>query len=63
MVEAMFEAVADDPTEAPIQQYIPLKVREQMRAMLQEGKPTGEIARTCGVSKMTVCRERKRMDA
>lgn len=63
MVEVMFDAVGDDPTEAPIQQYIPLKVREQMRAMLQEGKPTGEIARTCGVSKMTVCRERKRMEA
>lgn len=62
MVEAMFDAVVDDPTEAPIQQYIPLKVREQMRAMLQEGKPTGEIAQGCSVSKMTVCRERKRID-
>ena len=63
MVEAMFDALADDPTETPIQQYIPLKVREKMRAMLREGTPTGEIAKACGISSATVCRERQRMDS
>ncbi|RCS47647.1 hypothetical protein DTL42_14085 [Bremerella cremea] len=63
MVEVVFAAVDGDPTEAPTQQYIPLKVREQMRAMLKERRPTGEIAKTCGVCRATVCRERQRMDS
>ena len=63
MVDAMFDAVEGDPTAAPPQQYIPLKVREQMRAMLREGRPTGEIAKACDVSRATVCRERQRMDS
>ena len=61
MMTEMFEAVEDDPTNAPIQQYLPLKVRETMQAMLREQKPTAEIAKACGVSRATVCRERKRI--
>lgn len=62
MVEPMFGAVTDDPTATPIQQYIPLKVREKMQEMLAEGTPTAEIAKACGVSRATVCRERKRKE-
>lgn len=61
MVEVVFAAVDGDPTETPIQQYIPLEVREKMQMLLKEGRPTGEIAKTCGVSRATVCRERQRI--
>jgi hypothetical protein len=56
----MFETAPDDPTSDPIQQYIPLKIREKIRTMLANGEPPAKIARECGVSTMTVYREKER---
>jgi hypothetical protein len=52
----VFDAV-DDPFDET-KSYLPLVVRERVRAMLAEGKEANEIVEACGVSKMTVHRER-----
>lgn len=57
----VFAAAPDDPT-GERKQYIPVVVREKMRAMIAEGKSAPQIARECGVSPMTVYRESGRYD-
>jgi len=56
----VFEAAPADPISAPAQQYLPLKIRERMRAMLSSGEPVARIARECGVDRATVYREKAR---
>lgn len=58
-VGAVFEAAPDDPVEARAKQYLPLKTRERVRAMLAAGMGATKIAKECGVSPMTVYREKE----
>lgn len=58
---AVFEAAPADPTATPTQQYLPLKTRERMRAMLSAEEPVARIARECGIDRATVYREKERM--
>ncbi len=53
----VFNAVKDPLVET--KHYLPVAVKEKIHAMLAEGKGATEIARACGVSTMTVYRERK----
>jgi hypothetical protein len=57
----VFAAAPDDPTEE-VKQYLPVAVRDQVRALIAEGKPASTIARECGVSPMTVYREKEQYD-
>jgi hypothetical protein len=57
----IFAAAPDDPTEEG-KQYLPVAVREKVRAMIAEGKKAPTIAKACGVSPMTVYREMGRYD-
>jgi hypothetical protein len=57
----VFAAAPDDPTE-DVKQYLPLAVREKVRALIAEGKKAPTIAKECGVSPMTVYREMGRYD-
>jgi hypothetical protein len=57
----VFAAAPDDPTEE-VKQYLPVAVREKVRALIAEGKKAPTIARECGVSAMTVYREMGRYD-
>ena len=57
----IFAAAPDDPTEEG-KQYLPVAVREKVRAMIAEGKKAPTIAKACGVSPMTVYREMGRYE-
>lgn len=57
----VFAAAPDDPTEE-VKQYLPVAVREKVRALIAEGKKAPTIAKECGVSPMTVYREMGRYD-
>lgn len=59
-VDDMFATAPDNPTAKPIQQYTPLKVREEIGAMLDRGEPVSKIAEKCEITPMTVYREQKR---
>ena len=59
--EPMFAAVADPLAEG--KQYLPLATRDRVRAMLAAGHGPTDVARACGVSRMTVLRERKAVPA
>lgn len=58
----VFAAAPDDPTEEG-KQYLPVAVRDKLRAMLAENRRVCDIARECGVSRMTVYRERDEIEA
>ena len=57
----VFQAAPADPTEER-KTYLPITTLDRIRAMLGEGKRASEIAKECGVSTMTVYRERKDMN-
>jgi hypothetical protein len=57
----VFAASPSDPLGEQ-KQYIPVAVRDRVRALISEGGSAPEIARECGVSKMTVYREMGRYD-
>jgi IS30 family transposase len=57
----VFAAAPDDPTEE-VKQYLPVAVREKVRALIADGKRAPTIAKECGVSPMTVYREMGRYD-
>jgi hypothetical protein len=57
----VFAAAPDDPLGEQ-KQYIPVAVRDKMRALIAEGGSAPQIARECGVSPMTVYREMGRYD-
>lgn len=57
----IFAVAPDDPTEE-VKQYLPVAVREKVRALIADGKKAPTIAKECGVSAMTVYREMKRYD-
>jgi len=52
----VFAAAPDDPREES-KSYLPLIVKQKIRAMLAEGGIPAHIAKACGVSAMTVHRE------
>lgn len=58
----VFAAAPADPTEE-VKQYLPVAVREKVRALIAEGKKAPTIARECGVSPMTVYREMGRYES
>ncbi|QDV69001.1 hypothetical protein Poly24_27150 [Rosistilla carotiformis] len=60
-LEPVFQASPEDPTAAPIQQYIPLNVRRKIQEMLDSKTPASKIATECGVSAATVYREKERI--
>jgi len=57
----VFAVAPDDPIEE-VKQYLPVAVREKVRALIAEGKKAPTIAKECGVSPMTVYREMGRYD-
>ena len=57
----VFAAAPADPTEE-VKQYLPVAVREKVRALIAEKKKAPTIAKECGVSPMTVYREMGRYD-
>lgn len=48
-------------THTSTQQYLPLKTRERMRAMLSARESVAKIARECGIDGATVYREKGRV--
>lgn len=57
--QPVFAAVVEPLQEG--KQYIPVAVMERVREMIAAGRGTTETARACGVSTMTVLRERKKL--
>ncbi len=55
----MFAAVRDPFDDA--KHYLPVAVKERIAELLRQNKGTTEIARECGVSRMTVLREKKKL--
>jgi AraC-like DNA-binding protein len=60
-IARVFEAAPKDPTAIPIRQYTPLKVRDRIRESIRAGVAVKSIAEECGVSEMTVYREKERL--
>ena len=58
----VFAAAPADPC-AEGKQYLPVAVRDKVRAMLAENRRVCDIARECGVSRMTVYRVRDENEA
>lgn len=58
-VGAVFESAPAAPAEARAKQYLPLKTKEKVRSMLAAGNRVSKIATECGVSVMTVYREKE----
>lgn len=56
----VFAAAPENPFEEG-KTYLSIEVKQQIRAMLDEGGVPAEIARACGVSPMTVHREAARL--
>lgn len=57
----VFDAAPDDPYEES-KSYLPLVVKQKIRAMLGEGKVPAHIAKACAVSAMTVHREAAKLN-
>ena len=60
-LQRVFDAVPQDVTEQPMQQYTTLGKRERILELKKQGKKVSEIMAEAGVSRMTVLRTLQRM--